>query len=224
MDQEMPRQPEPEVMDLAGEAEAYARADFAEVNQAFVDRLLEFVGPRVRARAVDLGTGPADIPIRVLRHRPQWHVTAVDASEQMLRWARQAVEKAGLTDAIEPVCQDAKATDLPTGAFDVIFSNSILHHVDGVDRFWAEVRRLGKPGATVFLRDLARPPSPAAAAEIVETYAADETAVLREEYYRSLLSSYTPQEVRVQLEAAGLGALQVAMVTDRHLDIWGRLG
>lgn len=36
----MHRQPEPELMDLAHEAEAYAAADFSDVNAAFVDRLL----------------------------------------------------------------------------------------------------------------------------------------------------------------------------------------
>ena len=37
----MPRQPEPEYMDDPAEAEAYAASDFSEVNQAFIDRLLE---------------------------------------------------------------------------------------------------------------------------------------------------------------------------------------
>ena len=222
-DQDMPRQAEPEVMNIAAEAEAYARADFAEVNEAFVGRLLEVVGPIETARAVDLGTGPADIPIRLLRHRPRWHVTAVDASEEMLLWARRSVENAVMTDAIELVCIDAKQTRLPDAAFDVVFSNSILHHITDVAAFWTEVRRLGRPGAAVFLRDLARPASPYEAGRIVEKYAADETAVLQEEYYRSLLSAYTPKEVRRQLADAGLAMLEVDMATDRHLDIFGRL-
>ena len=44
-----------------------------------------------------------------------------------------------------------------------------------------------------------------------------------DEYYRSLLSSYTPEEVRAQLTRAGLVALNVERVTDRHFDVWGRL-
>jgi ubiquinone/menaquinone biosynthesis C-methylase UbiE len=219
----MERQPEEEVMNIAAEAQAYARADFGEVNQAFVDRLLEVAGPAERLAAVDLGTGPADIPIRVLRHRPRWHVTAVDASEAMLEWARRSVEKAVMTDAIELFLVDAKDTGLPAAAFDVVFSNSILHHITDVARFWAEVKRIARPGGLVFLRDLARPPSPNAAARIVEQYAAGESAILQEEYYRSLLSAYTPSEIRAQLAAAGLGTLEVSMVTDRHLDVWGKL-
>ena len=219
----MPREPEPEVMDLRQEADAYAAADFADVNQAVVDRLLELVGALDPAHVVDLGTGPADIPVRLVRCRPRWHVVAVDASGPMLDHARRAVREAGLACAIDLVLADAKATGLADAAFDIILSNSILHHVNDVDRFWVEVKRLARPGASVLLRDLARPQNTDAARRIVDRYAADETETLREEYYRSLLSSYTPDEVRAQLGRAGIDGLDVTMVTDRHLDVFGRL-
>ena len=219
----MPRQPEPESMDVGEEADAYAAADFAQVNQAVVDRLLEVVGPRDRACVVDLGTGPADIPIRLMRCRPGWHVVAVDASEPMLDHARRMVEQAGLGHAIQLVLADAKATGLADRSFDIVLSNSILHHITDVDRFWAEVKRLARSGAPVLLRDLARPHDAAAARRIVDRYAADETPLLREEYCRSLLSSYTVDEVRAQLDRGGLPCLDVAMVTDRHLDVFGRM-
>ena len=220
----IPRQAEPEVMADRDEALAYARADFTEVNQAFVDRLLALVGPCLSAAAVDLGTGPGDIPFRLLRARPGWHITAVDASQAMLELARRAAPKAGLAGAIDFLQADAKSTHLPAAAFDVVFSNSILHHISDTAAFWAEVRRLAAPGAVVFMRDLARPGDAAAAARIVEQYVGGESELLRQEYYRSLLSSYTVQEVRRQLDKAGLGTLGVEMATDRHLDVFGRPG
>ncbi len=219
----MPRQPEPEAMDDAEEARAYAHADFAEVNQAFVERLLELAGRRARAAALDLGTGPGDIPVRLVRARPSWHVVALDASGPMLEFARQAVERAEMSARIQLLTADAKATGLTSHAFDVVFSNSIPHHITQVHLLWAEVKRLGKSGATVLLRDLARPESPEAARSIVQHYAAHESDLLQEEYYRSLLSAYTSAEIRTQLDGAGLEAIQVAMVTDRHLDVFGQL-
>jgi ubiquinone/menaquinone biosynthesis C-methylase UbiE len=219
----MKRRPEPEVMDQHGEALAYAQADFSGVNQAFVDRLLELAGGIASARALDLGSGPADIPIRLVRARPAWHVTAVDASEAMLQIARKAVGEAGLADRVELVLADAKATALPAGKFDVLFANSILHHLSDVEAFWREFKRLAAPEAWCFLRDLARPGSEQAAREIVALHAGGETPVLQEEYYRSLLSAYTPQEVRRQLGRAGLESLTVKMVTDRHMDVYGKL-
>jgi ubiquinone/menaquinone biosynthesis C-methylase UbiE len=211
-------------MDLVAEAEAYAAADFSQVNQAFVDRLLELAGARATARALDLGTGPADIPIRVLRARPGWRVVAVDASGPMLDIARRAVERSGLAAAIELVNVDAKSMPFPSHSFDVIFSNSILHHVTDADDLWAEVRRLGHAGTVVLMRDLARPADADAARRIVEQYASNESQTLQEEYYRSLLASYRPDEVRSQLDRAGLTTLEVAMVSDRHLDVYGSMG
>jgi len=219
----IPRRPEPEAMDLPAEAEAYDRADFADVNQAFVDRMLEVVGPAEAARAIDLGAGPADIPIRVVHARPRWRVTAVDVSKAMLALARANVERAGLAGAIELVRADAKGDRLPAGPFDVIFSNSIVHHITDTATFWRKLRSLGDGGTVVFLRDLARPATESAAQAIVDRYAAGESELLREEFYRSLLSAYTVEEIRAQLTAAGLDGLEVAMCSDRHWDVWGPL-
>lgn len=204
-------------------AEAYARSDFSDVNQGFVDALLELVGPHDAARAIDLGTGPGDIPIRIVRARPDWRIVAVDASGPMLEFARKAAAEAGVSDAIEWLQADAKHTGLPAHGFDVVFSNSILHHITEVEAFWAEVKRLGKPGAFVLLRDLARPASREAARRIVETYAKDGPALMRRDYFNSLLASWTVDEVRDQLRRASIACLDVRMVSDRHWDVTGRL-
>jgi SAM-dependent methyltransferase len=253
---QMPRQPEPELMDDASEATEYAEADFSQVNQAFVDRLLELVGGTgvavvsaarragvsaarragvspasriasafaIQPRVLDLGTGPADIPIRVARARAGWQITAIDAAPAMLELAQKAIHAAGLQDSIRLLLADAKSLPLADAAFDIIFSNSILHHVADPDAFWRQVRRLAKPGALILLRDLARPATPDQARQIVQEHAGSESPVLQQEYLRSLLAAYTVPEVIAQLATAHLPDLQVRMVTDRHLDVWGRIG
>lgn len=223
MASQMPRRPEPEPMDLPDEARAYAAADFADVNAAFVERLMAVAGHLDAASAVDLGTGPGDIPVRVARERPGWRITAVDNAPAMIQIARRRVETEGLAGHIEVVLSDAKGRDPRRGAFDVIFSNSILHHITDTAAYWERVRAMGRPGAIVFLRDLFCPRTPAEGREIVARYAGDESELLREEFHRSLLSAYTPAEVRGQLRDAGLECLSVETVTDRHVDIWGQL-
>lgn len=207
-------------MDLAEEAKAYADADFADVNAAFVERLAELAGPRETALALDLGTGPADIPLRLWRRRPGWKIVAADVSRAMLELARAPLTSAGA--AVWLVEQDSKGAPFKDGAFDVVFSNSILHHISDTGRFWGEVRRVCRPDTLLFLRDLARPDSEEAAWAIVERYSGKESDLLKEEFYRSLLSAYGVEEVRAQLAEAGLGGLRVETVTDRHLDIFGR--
>jgi ubiquinone/menaquinone biosynthesis C-methylase UbiE len=217
------RIPEPEVISDAGEAEAYAKADFSEVNAAFAARLLALAGRRWTARAVDLGTGPAEIPVRVALARPGWRVTAVDASIPMLRAARRNVRAARVGRAVRLCRADALDCGLPGAGFDVVFSNSLLHHLQEPDGLWREIRRLGKPGAVVFVRDLRRPPSRARARRIVETYSGDASATLKRSFYESLLAAFTPGEVRAQLRRSGLSRLRVTLPSDRHMDICGRL-
>ena len=223
MPTQMSRQPEPEYMDGIEEAEAYAESDFSEVNEAFVRRLFELVPDEGALVALDLGTGPGDIPIRVTRARPQWHVVGVDASEAMLRIARAAADRAGVAKNIEWVLVDAKHTGLAPQRFDAIFSNCILHHINDVANFWRELKRVAKPGAAVLLRDLYRPATAEAARKIVETYGGVGPKRMQEDYYRSLLAAYTPEEALAQLDRAELRALQVRKITDRHMDIFGRV-
>ncbi|HNR34601.1 MAG TPA: methyltransferase domain-containing protein [Candidatus Hydrogenedentes bacterium] len=215
----MQRIPEPEIMDLADEVAAYAGADFSEVNAAFVNRLLDLAGALESPIALDLGSGPGDIPLRLAQARARWRIIGSDYSWPMLAMARAA----GGANQISWLGADAKAMPFPESSIDVVFSNSILHHIPDPMPFWREVRRILAPEGWVFLRDLARPDSPEHAAEIVQHYAGHESALLQEEYYRSLLAAFTVDEVQEQIVAAGLAGLRVAMASDRHLDVWGTL-
>ena len=161
------RQAEPELMDEADEALAYAVADFAEVNVAFVERLCELAKGRERAVALDLGTGPADIPVRLAKVKPGWRIYAADASWAMLTHARALLETSGA--GVGLLMADAKRLPVGKRSVDVIFSNSILHHINETVLFWSEIKRIAKPGTLIFLRDLARPRSAADALDIVRS-------------------------------------------------------
>ncbi len=218
------RQPESELMDDAVEAAAYADANFAEVNEAFVDRLTELArDSHPPLRALDLGTGPGDIPIRLSRKAPGWVITAVDDAPAMLAIARADLARRHPSASVRFVRADAKDLPFSEESFDVIFSNSILHHITDTGAFWGELKRVAVDGALVFVRDLARPASADAAADLVAEHAGGESPLLKEEFHRSLLSAYTPDEVRSQLANAGLEGLRVELVTDRHLDVHGRV-
>jgi SAM-dependent methyltransferase len=212
-------EPEKELMDGSAEAAAYAAADFSTPHEAFVDRLLDLAGNIDRASVVDLGAGPCDIAIRVWRRRPLWRIVALDWSAAMLQLARRAIAKAGAAGAIEPVEADAISGVLTAGAFDIVFSNSLLHHIRDPVSLWRRMATLPKPGGLLFVRDLCRPRDRDMARRLVEQYAGSESELLRSEFFNSLLAAYTVDEVKSQLAAAGLGHLSVAMSSDRHLDV-----
>jgi 2-polyprenyl-3-methyl-5-hydroxy-6-metoxy-1,4-benzoquinol methylase len=213
------RQPEPEVMSDAAEARAYHEGDFRSVNAGFVRRALGMTRAP-RGSALDLGCGPGEIPILFARGAPDWTVTAVDLSASMLALARTNARKAGIGDRIRWLLKDAK-TFTASERFDLVFSNSLLHHLDDPTLLW---RRLGEwvlPGSAVLFMDLRRPRSNDDARAIVARHAGNASELLRQLFHQSLLAAFTPSELRSQLRAAGIDWLRVQTTTDRHVIVCG---
>ena len=215
---------ESEVMDDPVQASAYAKADFVDVNRGFVERFLTRFPGFDRGTVLDLGCGPCDIPIRLLREVPGCRVVAVDASGPMLAHGRRAVNRNDLAGRIDLVrARFPSMCVRPGKTFDALISNSLLHHLPDPEAFWESVKRIVRPGAPLLVMDLARPESEDQAREIVRSAAAGEDTILKRDFFRSLLASFTPDEVAAQLECAGLGLLEVRMVSDRHWAAAGRI-
>jgi len=221
----MERVPEPELMDDPEQARAYAEADFAEANGLFVRLFRELVGDRpFVGRIVDLGCGPADIPLRLAGVYPDARFDLVDGSEAMLRHARESWAKARLLERARMLQASLPPRDpLPASPYDAVLSNSLLHHLHAAKLLWTVIQSSGKPGAPVLVMDLKRPASRAEQEALVRAYAADAPPVLRRDFQNSLAAAFTPEEVRRQLEDAGLARLEVNVVSDRHLVVSGRL-
>jgi cyclopropane fatty-acyl-phospholipid synthase-like methyltransferase len=213
---------EPELMDDQEQALAYAKADFEEENQGFVNRFLEFYPEFKSGHVLDLGCGPADIPIRLARALPDCRMTGVDGSASMIALGAEAIRAAGLANRITLRCERFQETVLEVRA-DAVISNSLLHHVPNALQFWYAVKKLAQPGAVALVMDLLRPESPEAAKALVEKYAADEPAILRRDFYNSLLASYTEDEVAAQLAEMNLSRLLIDVPDDRHWIVGGRL-
>lgn len=222
----MKRVPEPELMDDPEQARAYAAADFAEPHERFVALLLEKLpGLPGAGRALDLGCGPGDPTLRVARALPAWRIDGVDGSPAMLALARAAADGAGLAARVRFHAGRLPAAPaaLAGRRFELVFSNSLLHHLPDPALLWDAVRRFAAPGAGVFVMDLLRPPSAGAARALVERHAAGEPEVLRRDFFHSLCAAYRPDEARAQLERASLGTLACESVSDRHWIAWGHV-
>jgi 2-polyprenyl-3-methyl-5-hydroxy-6-metoxy-1,4-benzoquinol methylase len=220
----MDRVLEPELMDEPEQALAYAKADFEEENQGFVERLLEYFPELASIRnlhILDLGTGPGDIPIRLAKGLPHSHITAVDASMPMIRLAEGAVKAAGLQDRIRLHCERIQTFSLAEPAQAVV-SNSLLHHLPNPLRFWYAIKTLS-PGAAVLVMDLLRPDSKEAAQAIVDQYTANESPILRRDFYNSLLAAFSEDEVAGQLAEMNLSRLLIDVPDDRHWVVGGRV-
>src|SRR5687768_2819878 len=105
----LPRVLEPEAMDTPEEARAYDAMDHAAVNDQFVADFLAAHGPCRGGELLDVGTGPARIPIALCRADPDARVRGIDLAEHMLEGARRHVAEAGLSGRIRCERNDAKA-------------------------------------------------------------------------------------------------------------------
>ena len=216
----MDRTLEPELMDDPEQALIYARADFEQENQGFVDRFREYFPDFSEGHVFDLGCGPGDIPIRFAREFPSCRITGVDASAPMLRLAEDAVQEAGLSGCITFRCE--RFQDLAgVSVADAAISNSLVHHVRNPLQFWHTLRLVVKPGSPVLVMDLLRPDSPEEAQTIVDRYAAKEPEILRRDFYHSLLAAFTEDEVAAQLAEMNLSRLMVDVPDDRHWVVGG---
>lgn len=218
----MKRELERELMDDPEQALAYAKADFEKENQGFLDRFREYFPELTDGHLLDLGCGPGDIPIRFARAMPKCRVTGVDASPAMIRIAEDAVRTAGVAGRIAFRCERIQTLALPEPA-DAAISNSLLHHLPNPLQFWHRLKQLVKPGSAVLVMDLLRPDSPDAAQAIVDRYAAGEPAILRRDFYNSLLAAFTEDEVAAQLAEMNLSRLLIDVPDDRHWIVGGRV-
>lgn len=220
----MKRTPEPELMDAPAQAKAYAEADFSESNVLFVEILRTAWGDApARGRVLDLGCGPADIPIRIARAFPELTIDAIDGSESMLRCAREAVAKAGMSNRINLTRRRLPDERLEMASYGAVVSNSLLHHLADPHDLWKTVVRCAALGAAVVVMDLMRPDDEVTVDRLVEVYAENAPEVLRQDFRASLCASYTLEEVAAQLDATGLEQLQPRRVSDRHWAVAGRL-
>jgi ubiquinone/menaquinone biosynthesis C-methylase UbiE len=204
---------EPEVMDSAEEALDYDEMDHSEVNRAFVtDFLACWNGQNP---ILDVGTGTAQIPIELCSRSSEAEVVAIDLAEHMLEIARAHVS-ARFSRRIRVERQDAKHLPYPARSFAAIISNSIVHHIPEPAAALAEMVRVARPGATMFVRDLLRPPSNEAVRNLVATYAGDSNAHQQKMFDDSLRAALSLDEIRSLVAGSGFSRDTVKQTTDRH--------
>jgi len=141
----------------------------------------------------------------------------------MLRHARKAtVNRPEFAQRIRWIQGYLPGVPLQRQGYDLVFSNSLLHHLPDPCVLWETVKTCARPGAWVFVSDLFRPESPDVARDLVETHSPNEPEILKRDFYNSLLAAFEPDEIQSQLTQAGLAPLSVRTVSDRHLVVTGR--
>ena len=212
------RKPEPEVMDdreeVASYASAAAKKHLDAVDNTLVEQILSF--NLRQGRVLDVGSGPGAILLKLARHRPGLALIGVDFSARMTAVAREAAAREKLQDRVLFLRSDAARLPFPGGTFDLVFSNSLLHHLRHPLEAFNEMARVARPQGTVLLRDLRRPARPESLWH-VHWHGRHYSGLMRKLFEHSVWASYTASELRTLLRQSELAGARIFFHRRTHL-------
>jgi ubiquinone/menaquinone biosynthesis C-methylase UbiE len=225
------RVPEPEVMDDAGEAQAYssasAEAYLSKIDDTFVEHAISLIGP-APGYAVDIGCGPGQILKKLSARLPEWKFWGVDRSLAMIRLAAERGarhershpgESGGRANgSVQFVLGDANALPFRDASFDLVLCNSVLHHMTEPSRLLAEIGRIAKPNAAILLRDLRRP-SRIGYSFHVRWHGRHYEGLMYKLYCDSVRAAYMREELAAMLRSADISGAGVFAHGSTHLGI-----
>lgn len=174
------------------------------------------------ARAIDLCCGSGEVTMEFAEAFPDWELEGVDRSALELVSASRAASR--LPKKVRPRFQNLHIpSELEREEYGVVLSVGSLHLFRRPELFWQAVRKCASAGALVFVTDLLRPASQLDAAGLVQHYEREAPPLLKDDYFNTLLASFSLEEVCGQLAEAGLLELKAERVDDRHLMVWGQV-
>jgi ubiquinone/menaquinone biosynthesis C-methylase UbiE len=224
---DLPRVPEPEVMDDSSEVQAYssaaAEAYLGKIDDSFVEHALRLIDS-VRGYALDIGCGPGQILMKLSARLPEWRFVGVDRSLAMIGLAGKNQEsrtRRRLPSATGSLCfllGEAGSLPFRDASFDLILCNSVLHHIGNPPCLFSEIRRVAKPAAAILVRDLRRP-SRIRFPFHVRWYGRHYGGLMYKLFRDSVRAAYTPEELSAMLSGADISGARLFMHGATHLGI-----
>lgn len=159
----LPREPEPDlVMDDPDQVAAYVEA--GRIDGVMAAAYL-FHSARISQviqgcqTVLDLGCGPATQLAQIAQFNPEIRFTGLDLSSNMLADAKRHVEALGLENVALRQGDITRLDAFDDHSLDAVISTMALHHLptlEHLDKCFAEVRRVLKPGGALYLTDFGR--------------------------------------------------------------------
>ncbi len=222
----MKRIPEPELMNDPKQAAVYAGPELNNAYWLFVQFFQKYFPKLVPDDAIlDLGCGPAAIPLRLARIFRNCEIHCVDGAAHMLAQGEEAVQRQGLEHQVfffQGTLPDK--LPLPRERYGIVISNSLLHHLEDPMILWNAIHEYCLPNAAILIIDLLRPESEKQARLVVDKYLPHAPTMLRHDMLLSLCAAFTMDEVATQLEQANLAeSLTLTTTTSFQFAAYGHL-
>ncbi|MSO19143.1 MAG: class I SAM-dependent methyltransferase [Acidobacteria bacterium] len=167
---------------------------------------------------LDIGCGPAQIPVKTLQRVPGLRLVGLDGAGNMLRCARANAVQAGVEDRLILAQGDAKNLPFADGTFSIVTCNSMLHHARDPLALLREIRRVAAPGAAILLRDLRRPAYPLQAWHLWR-HGRKYSGLMRRLFDLSVQAAYTADELEAMLRAVPIPGARVFRYKGAHIGI-----
>ena len=100
----------------------------AAITEPIVHEVLAELPGSIR-EVLDVGCGPGAVAIAIARALPAVHVTALDASAELLEHVAAAAAQAGVGDRLDTVRGDLEVDLPPLPAADLVWAGMVVHHV-----------------------------------------------------------------------------------------------
>ncbi len=137
--------------------------DLAPIDQFHSRRLVatkelaELLAPAATDHIVDIGSGIGG-PARFLASRYGSRVSGVDLTAEFVAAATELTRRVGLAERVD--FRQGSALDLPfaDASFDLAWTQNVAMNIADRPRFYAEIRRVLKPGGRLALQDVTQGP------------------------------------------------------------------
>jgi ubiquinone/menaquinone biosynthesis C-methylase UbiE len=182
-------------------------------------------------RVLDLACGPANLLMMLASQNPDVRFVGVDLSDEMLGYARRGVEERKLANVELQRDDMTKLATLGDGSIDAVVSSMSLHHLPdtaSLDRAFAQMARVLKPGGGIYIMDFGRLRSLTSIDYFVGRSAEGEDPALTRDYAESLRAAFSRDELasassrhfgaRARVHATVVSPLVVAIKSERRRD------
>ena len=193
-----------ESSEVAAYIAASQRLLFSRIERLCARQILaQWGGHPPQLHILDIGTGPGWIPVILKKARPDWRVTALDASDLMLEKARTYADSHGIE--IQWLKAYAENTGLSPNQFDLVLSHFSFHEFTDPAAVLCEMARVTKNGGAILIQDWERPvgwrmPLALLSGQLFYLF----SPPMRRQAIDSIQAAYTAQELNAFLQKSPL--------------------
>ncbi len=148
-------------------------------------------------RVIDLGCGPATQLALIARINPDCDFIGIDLSTEMLDRAESYTREMGLSNVGFQHEDITRLASISDHSIDAVMSTVVLHHLpdtEALDRVFAEIARILKPGGGIYIVDFGHLKSEKSIHDFAYQYADRQAELFTLDYLYSLQAAFWKED------------------------------